>query len=118
MVDRLDWILAMAQINQAGLKVRFGGGLLAAPLDHFEKRRERLRIAALPDQLLALPETAVVGLDRHRCPLATAATGRAEQRGEREGGRYLSADSHLAGKGIERAVVRRKFRNLALRLKL
>ena len=109
MMDGLDWILDVIEVDETGFEVRLGGGLLAAFFDHLEKGRQRLRVTPLPHELLALPVIGFVGLRRERHIFPAAAAGAEEQRGGGQHGNVIRADSHLAGNGIERAVVRRKF---------
>jgi len=88
------------------------------PFDDLEERRQRLGIAALPLQLLALLVNGVVGLGAKRHPVVAAAARAEQQHGKREERGDLSADSHAVGNGIEWVAVRRKFRSLIPRLKL
>jgi hypothetical protein len=59
----------------------------------------------------------VAARDSLRRAVASATTRAEEARDQREQNGALLTDSHLTEKGIERAIVRRKFHTLLLRLK-
>ena len=117
MMNRLDRIFDVLEIDQASLEVRFRRGLLTASLRHLQERCQCFGITPLFLQLLALLVERVVGLGGQSQTVPSAATRAEEARDQREQNGEWLTDSHLTEKGIERAIVRRKFHTLLLRLK-
>ena len=117
-MNRLDEILAVVEVNQTSLQMRFGRRLLAALFDHFDKTDQRLGIAALPLEQESLLIKGLLNLGCHRRSITPAATHDKQHGGKRKCTGNSVANSHLGGKGIEWAIAARRFRQLFPTLKL
>ncbi|MCX6946073.1 MAG: hypothetical protein NT173_15140 [Opitutales bacterium] len=93
-VDRRDRVLDVPQEDQPRLDVRLGRALVAAR-DHLEVGVERLLVAPLLRQLLALAVLGLVGLGGQRQALAPLTARGQQQREERPEGWNVQGFSHL-----------------------